>query len=87
MAPVDVLAVMEMHANGMRDASILGALTLKTSALANISVELSEARAAVADLIEALRIAVRQNSHDMLMTGEELRICESAIAKATGDRA
>lgn len=27
----------------------------------------------------ALEIAVRQNSHDMLMTGEELRKCEAAI--------
>lgn len=35
-------------------------------------------------LIEALRIAVRQNSHDMLMTGEELRICESALARVGG---
>jgi hypothetical protein len=40
--------------------------------------------AAAPDLLEALRLAVRQNSHDMLMTGEELRKCEAAIAKATG---
>ena len=30
-------------------------------------------------LTEALRIAVRQNSHDMLMTGDELRRCEAAM--------
>lgn len=40
--------------------------------------------AAASALLAALRIAVRQNSHDMLMTGEELRACEAAIAKATG---
>lgn len=40
--------------------------------------------AAAPELLEALRIAVRQNSHDMLMTGEELRACEAAIAQATG---
>jgi hypothetical protein len=40
--------------------------------------------AAAPDLLEALQLAVRQNSHDMLMTGEELRKCEAAIAKATG---
>jgi hypothetical protein len=40
--------------------------------------------AAAPDLLEALRIAVLQNSHDMLMTGDELRVCEAAIAKATG---
>ena len=33
------------------------------------------------ELLSALRLAVRQNSHDMLMTGEELRQCEAAIAK------
>lgn len=31
-------------------------------------------------LIAALKLAVRQNSHDMLMTGEELRQCEAALA-------
>jgi hypothetical protein len=32
-----------------------------------------------AAVIEALGIAVRQNGHDMLMTGEELRKCEAAL--------
>ena len=32
-------------------------------------------------MLDALKLAVRQNSHDMLMTGEELRKCEAAIAK------
>lgn len=31
-------------------------------------------------LTDALRMAVRQNSHDMLMTGEEIRQCEAALA-------
>lgn len=35
-------------------------------------------------LLAALKIAVRQNEHDMLMTGEELRQCRAAIAKAEG---
>lgn len=35
-------------------------------------------------LLGALKIAVRQNEHDMLMTGEELRQCRAAIAKAKG---
>lgn len=30
----------------------------------------------------ALRIAVRQNSHDMLMTGSQLRQCEAALEEA-----
>lgn len=37
-----------------------------------------------AELLEALELAVRQNSHDMIMTGDELRKCEAAIAKARG---
>jgi molybdopterin-guanine dinucleotide biosynthesis protein A len=40
--------------------------------------------AAAPDLLSALRLAVRQNEHDMLMTGEELRTCLAAIAKAEG---
>jgi len=31
-------------------------------------------------LRKALELAVRQNSHDMLMTGEEIRLCEAALA-------
>ena len=41
---------------------------------------------AAPNLLEALKLAVRQNSHDMLMTGEELRVCEAAIAKAEGEK-
>ena len=35
--------------------------------------------AAAPDLLESLKLAVRQNEHDMLMTGEELRQCRAAI--------
>jgi hypothetical protein len=38
----------------------------------------------VAELIEALKLAVRQNSHDMQMTGDELRQCEAALARIGG---
>lgn len=31
-------------------------------------------------LREALELAVRQNSHDMLMTSEEIRLCEDALS-------
>ena len=34
------------------------------------------------ELLKALKMATLQNQLDMLMTGEELRKCESAIAKA-----
>ena len=38
-----------------------------------------EARAEVAGLREALAAAIRQNEHDMLMTGEELRAARAAL--------
>jgi hypothetical protein len=37
------------------------------------------------ELLEALKLAVRQNEHDMLMTGEELRVARAAIAAAEGE--
>ena len=40
--------------------------------------------ASAPELLDALKLAVNQNEHDMLMTGEELRACAAAIAKATG---
>jgi hypothetical protein len=36
------------------------------------------------ELLEALKLAVRQNDYDMLMTGEELRDAAAAIKKAEG---
>ena len=51
--------------------------------------EISEAIDAAVEMIErmgkmeaALQIAMRQNSHDMLMTGDELRQCEAALEKS-----
>lgn len=35
-----------------------------------------------AALVEALKMAVRQNSHDMLMTGDEIRECNAALRAA-----
>ena len=43
--------------------------------------------AAAPDLLEALKLAVRQNEHDMLMTGEELRQCRAAIGAVEGEGA
>ena len=51
--------------------------------------EIGEAIDAAIEMIErmgkmeaALQIAMRQNSHDMLMTGDELRQCEAALEES-----
>ena len=51
--------------------------------------EIGEAIDAAVKMIErigkieaALQIAVRQNSHDMLMTGDELRRCEAVLEES-----
>ena len=36
----------------------------------------------ISKLERSLRLAVQQNSHDMLMTGEELCICEAALERS-----
>ena len=48
------------------------------------TIKLRRLHAVNQELLEALQLAVLQNEHDMLMTGEELRICRAAIAKAEG---
>ena len=42
---------------------------------------ISELEERCATLTDALRLAVRQNSHDMLMTAEELRWCEAILGE------
>lgn len=54
-APVDVLAVMDCHASGLGSASESGGIDLSAKACKNVSAELREARAAVAELIAEFR--------------------------------
>lgn len=42
--------------------------------------------AAAPDLLEALKLALRQNEHDMVMTGDECRQCRAAITKAEDEK-
>jgi hypothetical protein len=49
-----------------------------------IQMRVASLHALNSELLKALKLAVRQNSHDMLMTGEELRQCEITVAKAGG---
>jgi hypothetical protein len=41
--------------------------------------QIAERDAQIEALRDALAVAVRQNEHDMLMTGEELRTCRAAL--------
>ena len=43
---------------------------------------ISELEERCATLTDALRLAVRQNSHDMLLTAEELRWCEAILGES-----
>jgi hypothetical protein len=54
-------------------------------AYAAAAAELRRLHAVNAELVEALNIAIRQNEHDMVMTGDELRICCAALSKALGE--
>ena len=56
------------------------------TSLPGVPTEVGAAVEAAIEMIEqkgkmeaALKIAMRQNSHDMLMTGDELRQCEAAL--------
>jgi len=48
--------------------------------------ELRRQHEVITELVEALRVAVRQNEHDMVMTGEELRYCSAALERAKEQR-
>ena len=59
------------------------------TSLPGVPTEVGAAVEAAIEIIEqkgkmeaALQIAMRQNSHDMLMTGDELRRCEAALEKS-----
>ena len=57
----------------------------KEQAIQEAIIEIRELRAkieAMEKMEAALRIAVRQNSHDMLMTGSQLRQCEAALEES-----
>ena len=74
---------MSDHMASMADSQIEGAQS-ENEALREEVDELKEAYAllfkAHGRIRNALELAVRQNEHDMLMTGEELRQCEATLA-------
>ena len=59
-----------------------GPLDYVPSGLINAIDEAVEMIERMGKMEAALQIAMRQNSHDMLMTGDELRQCEAAMEKS-----
>ena len=59
-----------------------GPLDYVPSGLINAIDEAIELIERMGKMEAALKIALRQNSHDMLMTGDELRQCEAAMEKS-----
>ena len=64
----DVIATQSMRARQIKDTQAIDA-----------AIEMIER---MGKMEAALQIAMRQNSHDMLMTGDELRQCEAAMEKS-----
>lgn len=60
----------------VRDAELLINDTLRAQLAA------AQGQSVNMDLLVALKLAVRQNNHDMLLTGDELRFCKAAINSA-----
>ena len=84
MTPNEVTAILRKFARACRADEYLWGTSLP-----GVPTEVGAAVDAAIEMIErmrkmeaALRIAVRQNSHDMLMTGSELRQCESALEES-----
>ncbi len=81
MTPNETTAILRKFARACRADEYLWALPLL-----GVPTEVGAAVEAAIEIIEqkgkmeaALKIAMRQNSHDMLMTGDELRQCEAAL--------
>ena len=59
-------------------------IELQNQTLSFLSNKLTESQRLNKVALEAIRLAVRQNSCEMVMTGDEIRKCESAIKKIEG---
>ena len=84
MTPNETTAILRKFARACRADEYLWGTSLP-----GIPTEVGAAVEAAIEMIErmgkmeaALKIAMRQNSHDMLMTGDELRQCEAALEKS-----
>ena len=79
MTPAEVAATLRQLNEWRRGGDIDPPGTLEVGKAIDAAIELIER---MEKMEAALRIAVWQNSHDMLMTGPELRQCEAALEES-----
>ena len=77
MTPSEVITILREYSNWRKGGDAWPPSPKQTVKAINAAIEMIER---MGKKEAALQIAVRQNSHDMLMTGDELRQCEAALA-------
>ena len=79
MTPTETAAILRQFMDWRRDKSNWPPSPMQIEKAIDAAIEMIER---MGKMEAALQIAMRQNSHDMLMTGDELRQCEAAMEKS-----
>lgn len=79
MTPTETAAILRQFMDWRRDKSNWPPSPMQIEKAIDAAIEMIER---MGKMEAALQIAMRQNSHDMLMTGDELRQCEAALEKS-----
>lgn len=79
MTPTETAAILRQFMGWCRDKSNWPPSPMQIEKAIDAAIEMIER---MGKMEAALQIAMRQNSHDMLMTGDELRQCEAAMEKS-----
>ena len=79
MTPTETAALLRQFMDWRRDKSNWPPSPMQIEKAIDAAIEMIER---MGKMEAALQIAMRQNSHDMLMTGDELRQCEAALEKS-----